>query len=101
MAASAVIAGITLGAVDPSTLAGFVLGFGGALAAGYGIGRMIWTHSTRGWNKRLQRLLSVMTRTAEGAAPESHDETLLPPSDGVEEEQSTLPPTDTSEDNAS
>ena len=97
MTASAVIAGITLGAIEPSTLGGFLFGFGGALAAGYGIGRTIWRYSTRGWNDRLQRLLTAMIRTAEEAAGEIHDETPLPPFDGVEEERSTLPPPDTSE----
>ncbi len=74
--ACAVIAGITLGTIDPGSLAPFLFGFGGALAAGYGIGRTIWRYSTRGWDERLQRLLSAMTRTAE-------------------EEQPTLPPPDT------
>ncbi len=101
MVASAVIAGITLGAVEPNTLGGFLFGFGGALTVGYGIGRTIWTYSTRGWNERLERLLAAMTRTAEEATSKSHNETPLPPSDGVEEEQPTLPPPDTSEDGPS
>jgi hypothetical protein len=98
MAASAVIAGITLGVIEPSTLGAHLFGFGGALAAGYGVGRTIWRHSTRGWNDRLERLLRAMTRTAQNAAGEIEDEALLPPSDSVEEERPTLPSPDTSED---
>ena len=62
---------------------------GAALAAGYGVGRMIWAHSTRKWNERVQRLLTAMTRTAEEATP-------LPPSGAEEGGPTTLPPPDTS-----
>lgn len=65
-------AGITLAILDPSTWQAIAAVVSGGAAAGYGVGRTIWTRSTKRWKGLVDQLTAKMTAAA-GNAPTAAD----------------------------